>query len=91
MMQKKLNSGYIDYLKRWEFNEKQIALILQQVDNFNNSEDIDLDKYERDLWYPMNQSGLFAVDDAENISGVHNWSQMDTRRFITEIPNHYFR
>ena len=90
MIRKTTNSLYLEYLKNWGFNEAQIALIIEQVKNFNGSEDVDVDTFERDLWYTMNQSGLFEKDDDENESGIDNWTVNDTRRLITEIPNRFF-
>lgn len=90
MIRKTTNSLYLEYLKNWGFNEAQIALIIEQVKNFNGSEDVDVDTFERDLWYTMNQSGLFEKDDDENESGIDNWTVNDTRRLVTEIPNRFF-
>ena len=89
MTQKILNSDYRNYLKFCNFNDAQIDLVIEQVNIFNNSKVINVDIHERDLWYTMNQSGLFE-EDRTNTAMIYRWCQADTREYITELPNHFF-
>ena len=73
-----------------KFNKKQLELISTVRAEFkafkqeckNNLDAID--GWERDQWYTFNRSGLFEANDEENLSGITNWHQNDTRRYITE-------
>jgi len=64
------------------FNQDQLALI-EQMRAAYEDEDIDEDCFERDLWYTMNQSGLFNKSDPRNKSEIDDWTVTDTRIFIT--------
>lgn len=84
---------YLEFLRESEFNDSQIKLIVDTRVNFEafekeneNTEDYAaiLDGWERDQWYTFNRSGLFENDDF-NDSGITDWEQSDTRRYITEI------
>ncbi len=85
---------YLDFLNENNFNNEQIALILnvrKQFEAFEKEfEDAEgyldmLDGWERDQWYTFNRSGLFEANDEENVSEITDWHQDDTRRYITEI------
>ena len=92
MIQKFVNSNYNRKLEKCNFNDAQIDLIIEQVNNFHSSKFdpfFDEDTYERDLWYTMNQSGLFEKDE-ENKTMITLWGVPHTRQYITEIPRCYF-
>ena len=85
---------YFEFLKENDFNEKQIGLIMDVRNQFeefeadNENEEgylFALDGWERDQWYTFNRSGLFEANDEENVSDITDWAQEDTRRYITEI------
>ncbi len=84
---------FIKYLQDDMFNEGQIALILSvrsefEAFKFENESDESysmlLDSWEREQWHTFNNSGLFESNE-DNLSGITNWKQTDTRLFITEI------
>jgi len=78
----------IESLKDSEFNDKQIAFILERIkeyDEIRKFESFDIDNYERDMWYTINQSGLFEKDDDENLTDIDTWSPEDTRSYITDF------
>lgn len=64
------------------FNQDQLALI-EQMRLAYEDDDIDEDCFEWDLWYTMNQSGLFDKDYPRNKSEIYDWTPTDTRIFIT--------
>lgn len=75
---------YLDFLIRMGYNQEQAEFIAQQRDDYlertkkNPFTNDELDTYERDLWYTMNQSDFFG---GEHIL----WNASDTRMFITEL------
>ena len=87
MNAKVANQNYNRRLEICNFNDAQIDLIIKCVDNYQvqkKGEWFDEDTYEREMWYTMNQSGLFE-NEPENVSGFTNWGIGHTRRYITEI------
>jgi hypothetical protein len=56
----------------------------EKCGEYHETNDFDLDTYEREMWYTMNRSGLFE-DDEENKTGITDWTPEHTRRFITEL------
>lgn len=75
------------YLKEYNFNKEQIEFVLEQIKNFKFIETqdyFDYDYWERDMWYVMNQSGLFE-DEESNLTGITNWTPEETREYISEI------
>lgn len=78
---------YQRFLKQLRFNSSQIDFLLKQRKNYlhlRKQKDFHYDTYERDMWYTMNQSGLFE-NTKDNIIGIVNWTPQDTRLYITEI------
>lgn len=76
-------------LKRDEFNEAQIELVLEAFEEWTilydeGMDSIAIDQWERDQWYRFNQSGLFEKDDENNKTDIIDWSQWETRHYITE-------
>lgn len=82
-----INPNYEKLLKLYDFNEEQIQFINKQYENYQiirKDEHFYYDSWERDMWYTMNQSGLFEKDE-ENKSEIYDWDPGDTRRFISEV------
>ena len=91
MQQKFANFNYNRHLQKCNFNDAQIDLIIEQVNMYqiNKKEGyVDDDTFERDLWYTMNQSGLFEKDD-ENKTMITLWGVPHTRTYITEIADKF--
>jgi hypothetical protein len=79
--------GYQRYLFYMGFNFEQIEFIKKQRAYYTlirEEEYFDIDSYERDMWYTMNQSGLFE-DNKDNKSDITDWTPDDTRMFITQV------
>lgn len=75
------------YLKKYKFNKEQIEFVIEQIKNFEfikTQDYFDYDYWERDMWYVMNQSGLFENDES-NLTGITNWTPKETREYISEI------
>jgi hypothetical protein len=77
---------YQQRLKESKFNAEQIELITRVKVEYEVAKTQPLftyDNWERDLWYTMNQSGLF--EDDENKTGITAWGVSHTRMYISEI------
>lgn len=88
-------NGQIDLLIKNKFNDDQIELIQKVSQEFLALKDlrisdeeeyynVDWDGWERNQWYVFNRSGLFE-DDNTNKTGITNWTQYHTRKYITEL------
>lgn len=83
-MTKEFLDEYGKYLFYMGFNSEQIEFIKKQRAYYTlirEEEYFDIDTYERDMWYTMNQSGLFE----DNKSDITDWTPDDTRMFITQV------
>lgn len=82
-MTPKKDLDHMAFLERCGFNQDQVSFICEQRRMFlalieqceQDDIPLDLDGYERDMWYTMNRSGLFEEKQ---------WGVMETRCFITE-------
>lgn len=86
-MTKEFLDEYEKYLFYMGFNFEQIEFIKKQRAYYTlirEEEYFDEDTYERDMWYTMNQSGLFE-DNEDNKSDITDWTPDDTRMFITQV------
>ena len=75
-------------LKKDGFNEAQKKLVLNVFEEWISfisavDDPVAIDNWERDQWYTFNRSGLFE-DDESNKTDITNWSQWETRHYITE-------
>ncbi len=78
---------YQQRLKESKFNAEQIELITRVKVEYEVVKAQPLfiyDNWERDLWYTMNQSGLFEDDDVKK-TGITAWGVSHTRMYISEI------
>lgn len=76
-------------LKQDGFNEDQIELVLEAFKEWitlydEGIDSVEIDRWERDQWYRFNRSGLFEEDDENNKTDITDWSQWETRHYITE-------
>ena len=79
--------NYISFLQSMNFNEAQIELIVRVKEEYDGLPHRDagyVDGWERDQWYTFNRSGLFEGDDEDNKTHIDDWTQSDTREYITE-------